>query len=176
MTFISLPCCFGEPLGDVTLWMQICGNYRYLTTRYDYPPKRAMFFRAFPFFIWLLIMLLENLQSYDENLCCLFIPKYIFAYLLMREHLAPFQNTAFYDTIIKHNFNFYHRSCGTGKNIIWSNACCSKEEWQVTAKVSKLFSKLVFPIDFSAFAVCVGFFSTEILLIAWDLDFSYLVT
>ena len=83
MTFISLPCCFGEPLGDVTLWMQICGNYRYLTTRYDYPPKRAMFFRAFPFFIWLLIMLLENLQSYDENLCCLFIPKYIFAYLLL---------------------------------------------------------------------------------------------
>ena len=76
----------------------------------------------------------------------------------MREHLAPFQNNAFHDAIIKHNFNFYHLSCGTGKNIIWSNACCSKEEWQVTAKVSKLFSKLVFSIDFSAFAVCVEFF------------------
>ena len=39
MTFILLPCCFGEPLGDVTLRMRMCGNYRYLTTRCDYPPK-----------------------------------------------------------------------------------------------------------------------------------------
>ena len=43
MTFTSLPSCFGEPLGDVMHWMLMCGNYRYLTTRYSYPPKRAMF-------------------------------------------------------------------------------------------------------------------------------------
>ena len=72
MTFILLPCCFGEPLGDVMLWMRICGNYRYLTMRYDYPPKRAILFTAFP-------LLSENFQSYDKT-CCLFIPNYIFAY------------------------------------------------------------------------------------------------
>ena len=39
MTFILLPCCFGEPLGDVTLQMRMCDNYWYLTTRFDYPPE-----------------------------------------------------------------------------------------------------------------------------------------
>ena len=43
----------------------------------------------------------------------------------------------------------------------------SKKVWQVIAKVSELFSKLVFSIDFSAFASVCGFFLTEILLIAW---------
>ena len=46
MTFISLQCCFGEPLGEVTL----CGNYRYQTTGYVEPPKRTIFLRHFLFF------------------------------------------------------------------------------------------------------------------------------
>ena len=35
-------------------------------------------------------------------------------------------------------------------------------------KVFKLFFKLVFSIDFSAFASVCNFFSTELLLIAWN--------
>ena len=38
----------------------------------------------------------------------------------------------------------------------------SKKKWQVTAKVSKLFSKLIFSVDFSAFASVYGFFSDGI--------------
>ena len=51
-----------------------------------------------------------------------FIPKYTFAYLLLLYNIfenarAPgaIQSTAFHYTICKHNLNFYHRSCGTGK-------------------------------------------------------------
>ena len=64
MTFILLPCCFGEPLSDVTLWMRMCGKYRYLTTRFDFPPKWATFLRHFLFYLFIL---LENFQSYDEK-------------------------------------------------------------------------------------------------------------
>ena len=52
-----------------------------------------MFLRHFLFY---LLILLANFQSYDEKLCCLFIPGYIVAYcciyrtfLKMRKHLAP---------------------------------------------------------------------------------------
>ena len=85
-----------------------------LTMRHDYSPKTAMFFTAFPLYLF---MLLENFQSYDDKLCCRFIPKYIFFllvafiqhFLKMREHLVPFQSTAFHYTTIKYNLNFYHR-------------------------------------------------------------------
>ena len=50
MTFVALPGCFGEPLGDVMHGMPMCGNYRYLTTRCSYSPKRAMFLLLINFF------------------------------------------------------------------------------------------------------------------------------
>ena len=80
-----------------------------------------MFLRHFLFYLFIL---LENFQSYDEKQCCLFIPKNIFC------SLAAFIEHFFLDArapgaiaehrlslymIIKHNLNFYHRTCGTGK-------------------------------------------------------------
>ena len=60
MTAISLPSCFGEPLGDVMHLMRMCGNYRYPTTRYSYSPKREMF------------LLLLNLLLFSN--CIILIP------------------------------------------------------------------------------------------------------
>ena len=55
MTAISLPSCFGEPLGDVMHCMGMCGNYWYLTTRYSYSPKIAMFLLLLNVLLFLLV-------------------------------------------------------------------------------------------------------------------------
>ena len=107
--------------------MRMCGDYGYLTTRYSYPPKRAVFLLLPNLLLFLTVKILI---PGDEQYFCRKNPH------TLANALKSVENT------------------GLEKSLVLKSVENTSSEKSL---VSKLFSKLIFFTDFSAFANVCGF-------------------